>query len=87
MVVAGRYDPSSEDPISLRIIQLVGDASDREATDLEPLGDIIDVDALDAFLDLRPDDDPCPFIQISFAYEGYRIEIDGKGTVSVLRDD
>lgn len=87
VVLSEEYDPSDDEPVSARIIRLVAVASDREATELEPLGQVIDVEALDELLDSRCLADPDVSVEISFRYEGYMVDIDANGTVSVLVED
>lgn len=67
----------TDEPVSVRIARLVAVTSDREVSDLEPLGRVIDTDALEALFSPGVGGN----IEGSFRYEGYRVEIDADGTV------
>lgn len=87
LVVTETYDRTSPEPMSLRIIRLVAIASDRTPTDLSPLGRVIDADAIDAIFDSQAVEGQGTSIELSFNYEGYRIEITANGTVKLFTDE
>ena len=84
VILSEEYDSERNEAVSLRVIRLVAIASDRQALDLDPLGYVIDTDALDRLLQSKGIDDPHTQIGVSFEYEGYLVEIDTNGTVRIL---
>lgn len=69
--ITGSYQSSSEKPPSTRIIEAIAEREGVDQTELPPLFDTVDPEALDT---LAADG-----VGISFDYAGYRIEvIDGK---------
>ena len=86
-ILSDENDPTSEEPVSVRIVRLVAVAADREVTDLDPLGATIDVDALDQLVHSRSFTDPETTIEVSLTYEGYLVEIEANGTVNVYLED
>lgn len=83
IVLTREHAPESE-PSSLRVVRLVAIASDREATDLEPLAQIIDTDALNALFSTARSRSDEHSAKVSFRYEGYRVEVDADGEVRLL---
>lgn len=49
-----RYDRSDDEPLSVAVVNAVATGSDVDATDLEPLHEVIDTDALDRLFDHLP---------------------------------
>lgn len=78
-----RYDPESDSPVSIHVVWLVAEVSDRDPTDLEPLGHSIDTDALNRLVDSNPSKSGDANVAVSFNYEGYRVNIGSNGIVSV----
>lgn len=87
VILSEAYNPDSPESLSARIVRLVAVAADQRTTDLKPLGRVIDTEALDRLLDSRSVEHPESAIHLSLHYEGYRIDIDADGTVSVLVED
>lgn len=86
-VIVEEYDPEVTEPMSVRIIRLVSIASDRSVTDLKPLGSVIDLEAIDDLLNSRLVEDPDVSVDISFPYEGYLVDIEANGTISILVEE
>lgn len=63
---------------SERVIQAVAVYSNTEPLELPPLGDAIDLDALDAAIGTMEDG------QIDFRYAGYAVTVHSDGTVDVV---
>lgn len=84
VVLTGEHVPESDEPLSLRVVRLVAIAADRRTTAIEPLGRIIDTDALDALFAPARSDSDGPSVEVSFRYEGYRVEVDAERTVRLL---
>ena len=78
------YDPTGEESLSKVIVRLVAVATDREALALRPLGEVVDVDALDRLF-AAVDHSQVPAVA-SFRYEGFRVEVDGEGTVRLYEE-
>lgn len=84
VVLTGERAPESDGPSSLRVVRLAAIAADRGTTAIEPLGRIIDADALDVLLAPARSDGDGPSVERSFRYEGYRVEVDAERTVRLL---
>ena len=57
---------------TMAVVRSVATASDTPATELAPLAEAIDPDAVNAILE-RPSD-----ARLSFSYHGYRITVDSR---------
>ena len=65
-------------PATTRVVEAVASASDTDATELPPLHDSVDTDALNALFDSGgPDSDRS--LRVSFVYHGYSVRIDRDG--------
>lgn len=64
-------------PISILVVEAVAAASDRAATELEPLYGIVDPELIDGLVvsSWRSD------VTLSFPYEGYTVTVTSTGTV------
>ena len=61
--------------VSCTVVERIADLTDRDPTDLRPLWDSVDPEALDALVAHASDSStPC---RIAFEYEGYEVEIIG----------
>lgn len=80
------YDPGRGVPLSCAVVEAVADASATEATQLPPLHDVVDPDALDALFQPRhTGDEPRDSGLVSFEYAGHRVRVGGNGDISVER--
>jgi hypothetical protein len=61
--------------VSERVIRTISTAADSDPTELPPLYDAIDPDALDALVERMSDG------SVSFAYAGYDVTVESDGTV------
>ncbi|MGM0399484.1 MAG: HalOD1 output domain-containing protein [Halobacteriota archaeon] len=75
-----RYDPETT-PASLAVIAAQARVSGVETTDLAPLHESIDTDALDAIT--ADHDGQTPTLQISFDYEGHTVTVDSRGRLQI----
>ena len=66
------------------VIEAVADAEGVEPTDLQPLYDVLDPDALDALFQPRSHGGRSSRGQIAFEYHGYEIHVDEDGQVTLL---
>ena len=65
-------------PATTRVIEAVASASDTDATELPPLHDSVDTDALNVLFDSGgPESDRS--LRVSFVYDGYAVRIDRDG--------
>lgn len=79
MTIPQDEGPETMDPVSLQTIRKVADEESIELTDLPPLQDAIETDALDAlFASVEHE-----IIRVEFTYCGYTITVDGKNQVGV----
>lgn len=64
-------------PPSMALVQAVADERDAEPTDLRPLYEVVDTDALDALVRTQG-------VTMSVAYEGYVATINGDGRLELV---
>ncbi len=67
--------------MSTEIVQRVATVTGREVTQLPPLYETIDPEALDAVIDSATTDESS--LALRFAYSGCQVLVDGSGTVRV----
>ncbi|OLZ42489.1 hypothetical protein A6E15_16640 [Natrinema saccharevitans] len=67
------------DSISLRVIDALADATNTDASELEPLYDVVDPEALDQLFQSGSGAD----VRVEFEYYGMLVEVRGDGTVTV----
>lgn len=66
---------------STAVVEAVAAATDRDATELEPIHESVDADALDKLIDpAGGQDDP---MQISFRYEGVAVVLDNHRGIEI----
>ena len=82
-LVVGRYDPAKHGHISTVIANVVAEAADSAPTELSPLAEHLDDDAIDALLDRSRRPAPPTDLLVAFDYEGFRVHVEGDGTVGV----
>ena len=76
---------SIETAVSTKVIQRVAAVMDRTATELPPLYETIDPEALDAVIDSARTDESS--LEFQFTYSGCQVRITGSGAVHVERND
>lgn len=67
------------DSISLRVIDALADATNTDASELEPLYDVVDPEALDQLFRSDSGGD----VRVEFEYHGMLVDVRGDGTVTV----
>ena len=67
------------DSISLRVVEALADATDTTPSELDPLYNTVDPEALDRLFQPDSSDD----IRVTFEYGDARVEIRGDGTIMV----
>ncbi|MBX0324689.1 hypothetical protein EGH21_16810 [Halomicroarcula sp. F13] len=70
---------SSVGDLTTSLLEAVADETGEDVTDLPPLNDAIDPDALESLLTRDPSDS----IQLAFSYTGVRVRIDSDGYLFV----
>jgi hypothetical protein len=78
-VLRDEYDPTDDESLSERVVRCVAATTDTCPTQLSPLYDVVDADALDA---LFPPHSSAP-CRISFRYEGVAVTVVDCGDVFV----
>ena len=73
-------DWSRREPVSFAIQTALAKIEDRSVTELDPLADYVDPDALEAFFDHGDDRSGR---RLSFEYDGHVVHVDGAGHVAV----
>lgn len=74
----GEVDSGSDDHVALQVVEQLALAEGLDPSDLPPLFPVIDLEALDTFIESAP-----PDTTVSFSVKGYDIEVSGDGTVSL----
>lgn len=69
-------------PPSVRIVEAVAEETGRDPTDLPPLHEYVDADALDTLLSSSASDDSDLFT-LSFSYGDVDVRVDGQGSIEV----
>ena len=87
ILLSETYDPERDAPLSGLIVRLVAIVTDREGTELEPLGRVIDIEALERLVGSGARGTPWTPVEVSFDYEGFTIDIEADGTVSILAEE
>ena len=80
---AARYDGTEPDQPSVMIVEAVAAATDRLTTELPPLQNTLDGDALDALLDGRPSS---ASVTVSFRYADTAVSVSENGSMDVRVD-
>lgn len=70
-------DHEDADAPSMRVVQFVADRRDADPMDLEPLGHVLDPDALDSLVESFDDDE---YLRIE--YEGLVLYVWGDGEIT-----
>lgn len=66
----------SADRVSLRLIEQVADVENRDSRDLPPLGQTIDLEALDTLIESGNST-----LTVTFTVQGYDVIVTGNGSV------
>ncbi|MFC7096843.1 HalOD1 output domain-containing protein [Halobaculum marinum] len=74
-------DEGGFDTVSIRVVECVAEATGREPTDLPPLYDVVDPDALDDLFTAGGDGN----CTVSFRFEGTLVEVRGEGDVAAVQ--
>ena len=78
-----QYDWDSPERLSSAIIAAVATVTDTEPTELEPLYDCVDPDALDALFRPLSEDRPRSHGRLSFSLDEYEVTVQGHGEIIV----
>ena len=78
-----QYDWDSSERLSGAIIATVATVADTEPTELEPLYDCVDPDALDALFRPLSEDRPRSHGRLSFSFDEYEVAVHGHGEIIV----
>lgn len=76
------YEWTAAVPASTALVEAIAAATDRDQTDLTPLYEYVDVDALDALLDVSTGDP----VDVAFTYDGIRVRVSSVGRIEVGAD-
>jgi len=74
-------DWDRREPVSFAVQAALGELEDCSPTELAPLADYVDPDALEAFFRGTPAD--VATRSLTFEYEGYTVHVDGSGRVRI----
>ena len=76
------FDVESDRSTSEIVVYAIAEVAAEDPTSLQPLGEIVDPDALDAIFD-RPSARDSGSAHISFEYEGYEVTIFSHGRLTI----
>lgn len=79
--------PDDGRPVSERVVAAVGRERDADPTDLDPLYDAVDPEAIDDLFPVAADAAGDPVREFTFTYEGYVVRIAQDGTVGLSAVD
>lgn len=85
VVLSEQYDHRSGVPISVHVVRLVAIASDRPSVELDPLGRHVSTDQLDTLFSSSFLPNAETSVSVTFTYEGYVVDIEDDGTVTLRR--
>lgn len=77
------YEIGPDEPTSLAVVHAASAVTGREPCSLEPLGSVLDTDALDALFASRANGQPRSGGTLSFIYAGCRVSIDNNEFLSI----
>lgn len=83
-VLTYQHDPDSDESILLSIVRLVAVASDKDPTELTPLREAVDPDAVENLLSPKSETPSDKHIVLTIGYEGYQIEIRSDGRIRLF---
>lgn len=72
-----RFEWADSDAASTAVIEAVSSAAHEDATEMPPLYETLDPDALDTLF-TSPNEDGTPR-SVEFSYNGYRVAVDASG--------
>jgi hypothetical protein len=75
-----RHDWTGRREPAMAVVQAVAVATDSAVSELEPLGNAVDPDALDGLVDRDCDGSP---VEVSFEYGGTEVVVRSDGTITV----
>lgn len=81
-ILSDEYDPTTDHTLALSVVRSVAIASNQESTDLPPLGETIDAEALESLIDSSITDFDAS-LEVVFEYDGYLVHIDDQGTITL----
>lgn len=79
------FDWSGDVPLSTAVITVVSRVAGVDHTDLDPLNDAVDPDALDCLFDRRDDGSRRAGGTVSFAFAGHEVTVRENGEIVVRR--
>lgn len=82
IICSDEYDPRSDESLAIRVVRAVAVASDQNPTDLAPLIETTDVDAIETLLESWMTDIDAS-LEVAFEYDGYLVHIDTQGTITL----
>lgn len=77
---------TAETPLSVAVVEAVAEATGRDPTEIEPLNEYIDPDALNDLFEPRSDGDRSE-ATVSFPLEDHLVIVRGDGTIVVRSPD
>lgn len=80
-----QFDPESFDEPSTAIVRRIATATDRDPTDMPPLYDYVDVEALDTLITTSTTRTDNP-VRLSFSYDGIEVTVDSHDGITLTSD-
>jgi len=81
------WDPASEEDLGTRVVVAIAEVANLEHTELTPLNDVIDPDALNALFAPRKDGVERPGGRVQFSLSGHEVTVDSSGRIVIDTPD
>lgn len=81
------WDPATEDDLGTRVVVAIAEISDLDHTDLTPLNEVIDPDALNAIFAPRKDGVDRAGGRVQFSLSGHEVTVESSGRIVVDTPD
>jgi len=75
------FSADGEEPVSDALVYAVSTVLDEDPTALTPLGEVVEVDAINALF--GHSSDASRDVRLSFEYEGFLVTISGRGEITL----
>lgn len=74
-------------PPSVVVVEAIGTITEQDTRDLDPLGGVVDPNALDALFQPTVDGDYRSDGEVSFTYHGYEVAVRSYGVIAIRPAD
>lgn len=78
------FDQSTADTISQMVVRAISTVAEQPPTELAPIHETVDLEALEGFVDHAADSCQEPTITIGFSIDAWRVVVHGDGHIKVF---